>query len=25
MFGDVVMEVAHHDFEHALQAVKAEK
>lgn len=25
MFGDVVMEVAHHDFEHALQAVKTEK
>lgn len=25
MFGDVVMEVPHHDFEHALQAVKNEK
>ncbi|MFA7718233.1 MAG: PEP/pyruvate-binding domain-containing protein, partial [Candidatus Absconditabacterales bacterium] len=25
MFGDVVMEVAHHDFEQALQAIKAEK
>jgi len=25
MFGDVVMEVPHHDFEHALQSVKAEK
>jgi len=25
MFGDVVMEVAHHDFEHALQTVKSEK
>lgn len=25
MFGDVVMEVPHHDFEHALQSVKTEK
>jgi len=25
MFGDVVMEVPHHDFEHALQSVKNEK
>ena len=25
MFGDVVMEVAHHDFEHALESVKKEK
>jgi len=25
MFGDVVMEVPHHDFEHALQSVKSEK
>jgi pyruvate,orthophosphate dikinase len=25
MFGDVVMEVAHHDFEHALESVKQEK
>ena len=25
MFGDVVMEVPHHDFEHALTSVKAEK
>jgi pyruvate,orthophosphate dikinase len=25
MFGDVVMEVPHHDFEHALESVKKEK